>query len=121
MERTHKNPYAADLRNLIRGDKATTGLADRLLVSALIEARSCERFERLGEACLDSELTSFYSGLVTSENGHFQLFIEMASMAIPNPEVELRWVELLKEESKIIQNQPKGFRIHSGYSDSPLP
>ena len=78
LERTHKNQYALDLRQLIRKGKGLQDLADRLLVSALIEARSCERFERLAEACEDAELARLYSGLLESENGHYRVIVDMA-------------------------------------------
>jgi len=111
---THKNPYAADLRRLIRTGKGGHELADRLLVSALIEARSCERFERLAEAGPDTELRRFYSGLISSENGHYKLFLDMAKKVLPSKEIESRWDHLLDEEARVIQDQPSGPRIHSG-------
>lgn len=110
---SHKNPYANDLRKLIRQGKGKQELADRLLVSALIEARSCERFSRLAEVA-DDELGKFYKGLIASENGHYQMFVEMAQKSLPPKEVEPRWEKLLEEEARIIQSQPPGSRIHSG-------
>lgn len=86
---------------------------DRLLLSALIEARSCERFERLAEVA-DSELSRFYTSLISSENGHYQLFVDMAKKVLPSREVEARWDQLLDEEAEVIQAQSPGFRIHSG-------
>ena len=114
LQRAHKNPYAVDLHRLIRRGKGNQDLADRLLISALIEARSCERFERLAEACEDSELSKFYAGLLKSENGHYKLFVDMAKKVLPAQEVETRWGQLLEEEAGIIQAQPAGPRIHSG-------
>lgn len=114
LERTHKNQYALDLRACIRKGKGLQDLVDRLLISALIEARSCERFERLSEACEDGELARFYTGLLESENGHYRLFVDMAKKVIPAKEVEARWDKLLDMEAKIIQEQSKGSRIHSG-------
>ena len=87
---------------------------DRLLISAFIEARSCERFERLSEACEDGELARFYAGLLESENGHYRLFVDMAKKVMPAKEVEARWDKLLDMEAKIIQEQTAGPRIHSG-------
>jgi tRNA-(ms[2]io[6]A)-hydroxylase len=116
LERTHKNQYAMDLRACIRKGKGLQDLVDRLLISALIEARSCERFERLSEACEDTELSRFYAGLLKSENGHYRLFVDMAKKVMPVREVEVRWDKLLSEEAKIIQNQLPGPRIHSGIS-----
>jgi tRNA 2-(methylsulfanyl)-N6-isopentenyladenosine37 hydroxylase len=114
LERSHKNPYAIDLRKLVRRGNGNQDLADRLLVSALIEARSCERFERLAQATEDPELSKFYGGLLISENGHFRLFLDMAKKVLPAKDVESRWDRLLDEEAAIIQNQPSGPRIHSG-------
>ena len=116
LARSHKNPYALDLRKLVRKGKGGQELADRLLVSALIEARSCERFERLVESSKDGELSKFYAGLIASENGHYQLFIDMAMKVLPCKEMEARWDKLLEEEAGIIQAQPAGPRIHSGPS-----
>lgn len=114
LERAHKNPYAVDLHRLVRRGRGNQDLADRLLISALIEARSCERFERLVEACEDSELSRFYAGLIKSENGHFRLFVDMAKKVLPAREVDDRWEQLLGEEAEIIQAQPVGPRIHGG-------
>ena len=114
LARSHKNPYAVDLHRLVRRGKGNQDLADRLLVSALIEARSCERFERLAEACKDAELSKFYGGLIKSENGHYRLFVDMAKKVLPAREVEVRWEQLLEKEAEIIQAQPSGPRIHSG-------
>jgi tRNA-(ms[2]io[6]A)-hydroxylase len=116
LERSHKNQYALDLRQCIRKGKGQQDLADRLLVSALIEARSCERFERLVEAGTDAELSKFYAGLIESENGHYRLFVDMAKKVLPAKEVEIRWDRLLDMEAQIIRSQPPGPRIHSGGS-----
>ncbi len=114
LARSHKNQYAADLRKLVRAGKDIHDLADRLLVSALIEARSCERFERLVEAGSDAELNKFYGSLISSENGHYQLFLDMAKKVVSAREIENRWDKLLDEEAVIIQAQAPGPRIHSG-------
>ncbi len=114
LEGSHKNPYAVDLHRLVRRGKGKQDLADRLLISALIEARSCERFERLVEACGDAELSKFYAGLIESENGHYRLFVELAKKVLPPREAETRWVQLVGQEAEIIQAQPPGPRIHSG-------
>lgn len=116
LERSHKNPYATDLRGLVRVGRGKQDLADRLLVSALIEARSCERFERLADSGIDAELSKFYGSLVSSENGHYQLFVGLAKKVLPAREVETRWEKLLEEEAAVIQAQAPGSRIHSGPS-----
>jgi len=114
LQRVHKNPYAADLGKLVRKGQGGKELVDRLLVSGLIESRSCERFERLAEACEDKELSKFYKGLVASENGHHRMFLELAKTVLPAKEAASRWETLLEEESGIIDRQPPGPRIHSG-------
>lgn len=118
LEPVHKNPYANDLRKLIRKGRGNEDLADRLLVSALIEARSCERFIRLSEESKDTELAKFYRSLVDSENGHYKMFLDMAKKVLPAKEVDQRWDELLIEEAKIIESQTEGFRIHSGWNEN---
>ncbi len=114
LARSHKTPYAAELRLLIRKGKGSEELADRLLVSALIEARSCERFECLAENTKDLELSKFYGGLMASENGHYQLFVEMAKKTLSAEKVRKRWEHLLEAEAEIIQAQIPGPQIHSG-------
>jgi tRNA-(ms[2]io[6]A)-hydroxylase len=114
LERTHKNQYAMDLRACIRKGKGLQDMVDRLLISALIEARSCERFERLAAVCEDGELARFYAGLLESENGHYRLFADTAKKVMHAKDVEARWDKLLDTEAKIIQEQPQGPRIHSG-------
>src|SRR5207253_3136259 len=78
LARMHKNPYAQELRRLVRNGKGTHELADRLLVSALIEVRSCERFELLGRFAQDTELSKLYAGLCRSEFNHYKVFLRLA-------------------------------------------
>jgi len=116
MERGHKSYYASDLRRLVRNGKTTETL-DRLLVSGLIEARSCERFAVLASVAEDAELGAFYKALHSSEMGHYKVFLKMAHKVAPKDEVDDRWQVLLAAEAKIIEAQPPGCRIHSGFSD----
>ena len=113
LERGHKSYYASDLRRLVRNGKLTETL-DRLCVSALIEARSCERFAILASAAEDEELGAFYKALFSSEMGHYKVFLKLAYKMSPKDEVDVRWQELLVAEAKIIEAQPPGCRIHSG-------
>jgi tRNA-(ms[2]io[6]A)-hydroxylase len=114
LSRIHKNPYANALRLLVRkGDRAE--LLDRLFVSALIEARSCERFGILGEAADDPELAAFYRALYASELGHYKVFLKLARKIAPAGEVDERWGELLEAEARILAGQERGPRIHSGW------
>jgi tRNA-(ms[2]io[6]A)-hydroxylase len=113
LDRFHKNPYASSLRLLVRkGDPAE--ILDRLLVSALIEVRSCERFAVLAAASPDAELADFYEALFTSEFGHYRVFLELARKMEDESAVEARWQQLLAAEAKILAVQEAGSRIHSG-------
>jgi len=114
LERLHKNPYAHDLRRLVRKGAGVRELLDRLLVSALIEARSCERFEVLSRACQDVELAQFYRSLWGSEFGHYAVFLQLARDIVPERAVEVRWRELVQDEGRIMASQPAGPRMHSG-------
>lgn len=113
MGRIHKNPYANALRMLIRKGEAVE-IMDRLIVSALIELRSCERFAVLAVACEDAELAAFYRALFLSEMGHYKLFLKLALKIGPKAAVEARWKEMLAAEARILAEQPPGPRIHSG-------
>jgi tRNA-(ms[2]io[6]A)-hydroxylase len=114
LARTHRNPYASALRELVRKGSGHQELADRLFISALIEARSCERFEVLSRVCSDLELARFYGRLGTSELGHYRVFLHLAEYAVGESERCLRWRELLEAEARIIAAQPPGPRMHSG-------
>jgi tRNA-(ms[2]io[6]A)-hydroxylase len=114
LERLHRNPYANDLRKLVRKGSGSRELLDRLLVAALIEVRSCERFEILARRCSDRELANFYRGLWAAEFGHYAVFLRLAEDIIPEGEVHKRWEQMLEAEAQIISMQPPGPRIHSG-------
>ena len=116
MERTHKNPYANELRLLVRKGQQPGEVLDRLFVSALIEARSCERFAVLAEAAksFDEELAAFYKALYSSELGHFKVFLKLAYKLAKREVVDARWQEMLASEARILAQQEPGPRIHSG-------
>ena len=111
------NPYAVGLvRAVDRG--ATTALADRLLVSALIEARSHERFELLAAASEGEEalapLHRLFVELGPSEAGHARLFVELAAELCPGLDVDARLAHWSRHEARVIQSLPFAPRIHSG-------
>jgi tRNA-(ms[2]io[6]A)-hydroxylase len=113
LDRGHKNSYANDLRRLVRRGEPTE-IVDRLMVSALIELRSCERFAVLAAAAADAELAAFYGALFTSEFDHYQVFLKLATEIGPARKVEARWQEMLAAEAQILAAQAPGPRIHSG-------
>ncbi|MHC4909663.1 MAG: tRNA isopentenyl-2-thiomethyl-A-37 hydroxylase MiaE [Planctomycetota bacterium] len=112
LTRNHSNRYAADLRDLIRMGQGKQELVDRLLVSGLIEARSCERFEILSRMCDDEELRSLYGELWTSEHGHYRIFVKLSYDVLPEAEVDTRWHSILEDEAAIIERQPVGSTMH---------
>jgi tRNA-(ms[2]io[6]A)-hydroxylase len=114
LGRGHSNPYAKALRDLVR--KGGEGEAlDRLLVSGLIEVRSCERFGVLAAASVDdAELSALYRALYSSELGHYKVFLRLARKVSGKAAVEVRWQEMLAHEARILAKQEPGPRIHSG-------
>jgi len=114
LTKYHRNPYATALRRNVRLGRGTEELMDRLFVSALIEARSCERFLLLGEYSPDQELANLYRSLHASEAGHYRVFVDLAKDLGPASGVEARWSELLDLEAAIIAQQPQYPGMHSG-------
>jgi tRNA 2-(methylsulfanyl)-N6-isopentenyladenosine37 hydroxylase len=115
LTKQHSNPYANALRTLVRMGAGPAELVDRLIVSALIEARSCERFKLLAEASpKDAELTKLYRGLWASEHGHYRSFLQLAGQIQETALVSLRWEQMLEAEAKIAATQEPGPRMHSG-------
>lgn len=115
LERGHRSPYAQALRLLVRKG-VTAELLDRLLVSALIEARSCERFAVLAEAAeeMQPDLAPFYKALFSSEMGHYKTFLKLAAKAAGKDAADTRWLQVLAAEARILGEQAPGPRIHSG-------
>ena len=115
LTKSHANPFAAELHKLVRKGRGTEELVDRLMISSLIEARSCERFKLLGEHVSDdAELSKLYRNLWASEHGHYLSFIQLAEQVLPGPQVAQRWDQMLDLEAALIQRQPPGPRMHSG-------
>lgn len=87
-------------------------LTQRLLLAALIEARSCERFKLISENISDPDLAKFYHKLMVSEAGHYTLFIRLARQYGNREEVDAKWKALLEFESEIIKNLENKEFIH---------
>ncbi len=86
---------------------------DQLLMMALIEARSCERFKRLSEGLNDAYMRRFYRRFMESEAGHYTLFLELAEFSIDKEKVRNRWKEWLQHEAAIMRTlEPRGDRMH---------
>jgi tRNA-(ms[2]io[6]A)-hydroxylase len=96
-----------------KGGHPTQVLVDRLLLMAMIEARSCERFKRLSEGIQEEQLKKFYRIFMESEAGHYTLFITLAENYQSRAEVRKRWAEWLKYEAELMNSMEiKGDRIH---------
>jgi len=96
-----------------KGGDAQNRLLDQLLMMALIEARSCERFKRLSENLNDAYMQNFYRRFMESEAGHYTLFIELAENYFNKEKVRKRWSEWLAYEAAVMQNiELRGDRIH---------
>jgi tRNA-(ms[2]io[6]A)-hydroxylase len=118
LDRLHRSGYASDLRKLVRMGQGPLEILDRLLVSGLIEARSCERFEILARQAEDRALGRFYKGLAVAEKGHHAVFLKLAKAVVPEAQAKKRWAELAGEEARIIRQQPVGPGLHSGWESA---
>ena len=108
-----KDNYVRELQKfIVKGGGRITQLVDRLLFSAMIEARSCERFKVLSENINDPELAEFYHELMISEATHYSMFIRLAKKYCEDIDVDKRWKEYLAHEAIVIQNYGKQERIH---------
>ena len=97
----------------VKGGSEEDFFLDKLLIFALIEARSCERFKRLSEGIDDKYLQNFYRRFMESEAGHYALFIELAETYIDKEKVRRRWNEWLAYEARVVVDlEIRGDRIH---------
>ncbi|WP_452603298.1 tRNA isopentenyl-2-thiomethyl-A-37 hydroxylase MiaE [Pontimicrobium sp. MEBiC06410] len=113
LGRERKDSYVNELYKFMnKGGNRTQSLVDRLLFSAMIEARSCERFKVLSENINDEELATFYRELMISEAGHYTTFITFARKYGKDINVEQRWQELVAFESEVIKRYGKSETIH---------
>jgi tRNA-(ms[2]io[6]A)-hydroxylase len=114
LGRPRKDEYVVQLLTHVRkGGARERQLMDQLLVSALIEARSCERFKLLWKNIADEGLSKFYYELMVSEAGHFVSYVDLAKEYCDPQDVETRLQELLKIEGEIVTNLPvRDDRMH---------
>lgn len=113
LGRERKDSYVNELYKFMnKGGNRQQALVDRLLFSAMIEARSCERFRLLSETISDQELAKFYRELMISEAGHYTTFITFARKYGHDIDVDRRWKELVEFEAEVIQRYGKSETIH---------
>lgn len=111
LKRDEGDRYAQRLHELIRKQEPYRML-DSLLVAAIIEARSCERFSILSEAVPDEELRGFYKSLLASEAGHYRIFCEIAEQHFDEKEVRQRLDEMCEKEAEIILSLESNPTVH---------
>lgn len=104
--------YAAALRTQVRTHEPAR-LLDTLLIGAIIEARSCERFATLAPE-LDAPLGEFYRSLLKSEARHFGDYLKLAVDVGSKAAVDERLPALLECERVLIETPDLEFRFHSG-------
>lgn len=104
--------YAQSLHEGVRRSEPGR-LIDTLIVGALIEARSCERFAALAPS-LDGELKAFYCSLLKSEARHFTDYLKLAESLSAGEELSCRLALFRQREAALICEQDSVFRFHSG-------
>jgi tRNA-(ms[2]io[6]A)-hydroxylase len=113
LGKERKDSYVGELfKFLPHGGGRQAQLIDRLLFSAMIEARSCERFKVLSENINDTELAAFYHELMISEATHYTMFLRLAKKYAGDIDVDKRWADFLAYEAKVISNYGKSETIH---------
>ena len=85
---------------------------DRLIVSALIEARSHERLQLITQALTDPSLQQFYQRLTRAEDRHKDLFLDLAALYFPDPVIQERFDYFLELENGAIQSVPFRSAMH---------
>ena len=113
LGRERKDDYVNELRKFLpAGGSRESQLIARLLFSAMIDARSCERFKVMSENINDQQLSAFYHELMISEAGHYTMFIRLAKKHAVSVDVDKRWKDFLAYEAQVIQNYGKKETIH---------
>lgn len=113
LGRERRDEYVFELNSFIRkGYTRNFVLVDKLLFSALVEARSCERFKVLSENINDEDLKRFYHELMISEAGHYTTFLKFARQYAGEIDVDKRWQEFLNFEAEIIKKYGNKETIH---------
>lgn len=112
IDKDEKDPYVNDLLKAQRVEPAAERLLDRLLISSLIEARSCERFSLVAEHLEDPELRDFYAALTRSEAGHYKVFVRIAERLHPEATVAARLAELAAHEAEVMLRTPWRPAVH---------
>jgi tRNA-(ms[2]io[6]A)-hydroxylase len=114
LGRQRKDEYVNQLMKFEKkGGSREDRLLEKLMICALIEARSCERFRLLSLHLGEEPMKEFYHKFMVSEAGHYRLFIDLAKNYFGEERVKNRWQEYLEQEATIIDNlEMRGDRMH---------
>lgn len=106
-----KDPYVNALRREAR-PASDQYLMDRLLIAGIVEARGAERFGMVASALPEGELKRFYEAITRSEQGHEELFLQLAELYFDPEMVNQRLGELLEAEAAIVRELPIRLALH---------
>ena len=113
LGREQKNDYAKHLHSyFVKTKDRTDALIQRLLIAALIEARSCERFKVFSENIEDKALSDFYKELMVSEANHYTVFLGFAREYQDRKIVDEKWEGLLAYEAEFMKNRGTSAKVH---------
>lgn len=113
LGRERKDQYVSELRKFFKGGDRLRQLVDNLLLAAMIEARSCERFRVLSEGLKEPELKEFYAKLMKSEAMHYTMFLQFArKIGGDKIDVDKKWNDFLEYEADVIGQFGSTEEIH---------
>ncbi len=114
LGRERKDEYVNELQLFFKkpGQAREEVLAGKLLLFAMIEARSCERFLVISENIADKELADFYFNLMKSEARHYTMFLKFAHDLCPNIDIEGKWAAFLEYEAEVIAKRGVKETVH---------
>lgn len=113
LGQAQRNDYAKNLQGFFpKTNDRTDALIQRLLVAALIEARSCERFKVFADNMEDPELSKFYLDLMVSEANHYTTFLGFARQYQDRAIVDQKWNSLLEFEAQMMANRGNKAKVH---------
>ena len=114
LGRQRKDEYVNALMDFQKKDGSREDrLFEKLLICALIEARSCERFRLLSLHISDKKLRSFYHKFMVSEAGHYRMFLDLAELYFGKERSRSRWKEYLDFEAGVMERlEARGDRMH---------
>ena len=110
--RKRSNPWVQALLKNIKDRREPHHKIDRLLIGALIEARSCERFTRLMEVTDDAEVRELLTDLGPAEARHWRMFYNLAARELPEEDLRIRWQAWLDFERDLTSMGGKLPTVH---------